>query len=103
MGRRDRKQNTLNWDGFLYSKIYCKGLNILIAITKLESEKIRSVYPKAEIVRTCPQKSKRHHYYLPEAEQYLRLINDSNFEATRICHRIDVDRERKRKYGHRFT
>lgn len=37
----------------LYSKIYCKGLNILIAITKSESERVREVFPHAEIVRTC--------------------------------------------------
>ena len=85
----------------LYSKIYCKGLNILIAITKSESERVREVFPHAEIVRACIQKSKRHHYYLPEAEKYLRLIVDSNYAAASICQQIDKERERnKRRYRH---
>lgn len=75
-------------------------MRYLIPITKPESERVREVYPRAEIVRTCIQKSKRHHYYLPEAEKYLRLIVDSNHDAATICERIDKDRERKRKYRH---
>lgn len=70
----------------------------MISITKPESEKIREVFPRAEIVRTCIQKSKRHHYYLPENEKYLRLIVDSNHAAASICQQIDKERERKRKY-----
>lgn len=70
----------------------------LIKITKFESEAVRQVFPRAEIVRTCIQKSKRHHYYLPEAEKYLRLIVDSNAEAARICATIDKERERRRKW-----
>lgn len=69
----------------------------LIKITKSESEIIRSVFPHAEIARTCIQKSKRHRYYLPEAEKYLRLIVDYNSEAAAICSEIDKRRERKRK------
>lgn len=59
---------------------------------------MREVYLRAEIIRTCVQKSKRHHYYLPEAEKYLRLITDSNAHAASICEQIDKERERKHKY-----
>lgn len=73
----------------------------MIAITKSESERVREVFPRAEIVRTCIQKSKRHHYYLPEAEKYLRLIVDSNYTAASICQQIDKEREcNKRRYRH---
>ncbi len=72
----------------------------MIPITKPESERVREVYPRAEIVRTCIQKNKRHHYYLPEAEKYLRLIVDSNRAAAAICEQIDKDRKHKRKYRH---
>ena len=57
----------------------------MILITKAESVRVRDVYPRAEIARTCVQKSKRHRYYLPEAEKYLRLITDSNSQAADIC------------------
>ncbi len=73
----------------------------MISITKAESERVREVFPRAEIVRTCIQKSKRHHYYLPEAEKYLRLIVDSNHAAATICKQIDKERERnRRRYRH---
>ena len=75
-------------------------MNSLIPINKSESERVRSVFPRAEIVRTCIQKSKRHHYYLPEAEKYLRLIVDSNHAAEAICKQIDKERERRCKYRH---
>ena len=73
----------------------------MIAITKSESERVREVFPHAEIGRTCIQKSKRHHYYLPETEKYLRLIVDSNHVAASICQQIDNECERsKRRYRH---
>lgn len=73
----------------------------MISITKAESERVREAFPRAEIVRTCIQKSKRHHYYLPEAEKYLRLIVDSNYAAATICKQIDKEHERnKRRYRH---
>ncbi len=72
----------------------------MIPITKPESERVRQAYPLAEIVRTCIQKSKRHHYYLPEVEKYLRLIVDTNRTAAAICDRIDKERKRRRKYRH---
>ena len=73
----------------------------MISITKAESERVRKVFPSAEIVRTCIQKSKRHHYYLPEAEKYLRLIVDSNYAAASICQRIDKERERSKRNRYR--
>lgn len=68
----------------------------MIKISKSESEVIRKAFPYAEIARTCIQKSKRHHYYLPEAEKYLHLIADSNMEAAAICNLIDKTRKPKR-------
>lgn len=56
----------------------------MILITKQESQRIREKYPKAEIVRTCIQKSKRHKYYLPEKDKYLRLIRKTNNQAAKI-------------------
>lgn len=70
----------------------------MISITKAESGRVREVYPRAEIVRTCIQKSKRHRYYLPESERYLRVIADTNSAAASICRQIDRNRERRRKY-----
>lgn len=72
----------------------------MILITKPEAEKVRKAYPEVFITRTCVQKSKRHHYYLPEAEKYLRLIADSNHAAATICEQIDKERMRRRKYRH---
>ena len=69
----------------------------MIAITKAESQKVRSMYPDAGIVRTSIQKTKRPHYYLTEYEPYLRMIVDSNASAAEICQRIDRNRERKRR------
>lgn len=88
----------LSW-AFLNSPNLLKRNEIcLIKITKSESEAVRKVFPRAEIVRTCIQKSKRHRYYLPEAEKYLRLIVESNAEAAAICATIDKERERRRKW-----
>lgn len=70
----------------------------MIAITKSESMRVREAFPHVEIVRTCIQKSKRHHYYLPESERYLRVIVDTNNAAALICRQIDKNRERRRKY-----
>lgn len=70
----------------------------MIAITKQESVRVREIYPKAEIARTCIQKSKRHHYYLPESEKYLRIVASTNNEAAMLCSQIDKMRERRNKY-----
>lgn len=56
----------------------------MILITKQESEAIRKKYPRAEIVRTCIQKSKRHKYYCPERSCFLRLIKRTNENAAKI-------------------
>lgn len=66
----------------------------MILIDKEESQKIRESFPHAEIIRTCIQKSKRHHYYLPEKEAYLRLIVDSNYRAREICAEREAWREK---------
>ena len=65
----------------------------MILITKQESEIVRKRYPKAEIVRTCIQKSKRHRYYLPERVCFLRLIKDSNANAARILEEKKNEKE----------
>lgn len=56
----------------------------MILITKDEAEQVRKLYPDAEIVRTCKQKSKRHKYYLPECRPYLRIIQGTNIKAAQL-------------------
>ena len=56
----------------------------MILISKQESQLVRARYPQAEIVRTRIQKSKRHKYYLPENDKYLRLIRRTNNQAAMI-------------------
>lgn len=82
--------------GFRRLKFIKRNELYLIKISKSESEIVRRTFPYAEIARTCIQKSKRHHYYLPEVEKYLRLIADSNLEASAICSLIDKTRKPKR-------
>ena len=81
------------------NKFYCKGLKELIQITKDESTRIRAVYPRAEIARTCRGKSNQHRYFLPEEEKYLRLIADTNEDAARICGELDKEKSRRQKYA----
>lgn len=57
---------------------------LLILINKAEAEKIRERYPLVNLTRTCIQKSKRHRYYLPENDKYLRIIRDTNIFADEI-------------------
>ncbi len=47
----------------------------MIAISKEEKEIISRECPKAHIVRTMKQKSKRHHYYCEESRQVMRVID----------------------------
>jgi hypothetical protein len=61
----------------------------MIEITKAESISIRKVYPDVSIYRTVRQKSKRHHYYLPEETCYLELIRDTNIEAREILKKME--------------
>lgn len=65
----------------------------MILITKQEAEAVRKRYPRAEIVRTCIQKSKRHKYYLPERVCFLRLIKRMNAEAAKILEERKNQRE----------
>lgn len=65
----------------------------MILITKQESEVIRARYPKADIVRTCIQKSKRHKYYMPERVCFLNLIKDTNAKAAEIFNEKKNQRE----------
>lgn len=41
------------------------------------------------------QKNKRHKYYMPEKEKYLRLIVETNEQAAEICRRMDGERNRQ--------
>lgn len=56
----------------------------MVLITKQDAMRVREIYPEAEIRRTMKQKSKRHKYYLPELERYLRIVADTNDEAAEI-------------------
>lgn len=47
----------------------------MVAITKDEKNKILERFPKAYIVRTMKQKSKRHHYFCEEYRPILRYLN----------------------------
>lgn len=47
----------------------------MVAITKDEKDKILEKFPKAYIVRTMKQKSKRHHYFCEEYRPILRYLN----------------------------
>lgn len=48
----------------------------MVLISKAEKEAIRERFPKANIVRTMRQKSKRHRYYCEEAPQVMRYLNE---------------------------
>lgn len=56
----------------------------MVLITKQDAMRVREIYPDAEIRRTMKQKSKRHKYYLPELERYLRIVANTNDEAAEI-------------------
>lgn len=46
----------------------------MIAITKEEKEIIAKTFPRAHIVRTMKQKSKRHRYYCEENRGVMALL-----------------------------
>lgn len=48
----------------------------MVLISKAEKEAIQERFPKANIVRTMRQKSKRHRYYCEEAPQVMRYLNE---------------------------
>lgn len=56
----------------------------MILITKAEADKIRERYPDIKLIRTCVQKSDRHHYYLPEYDKCLKAIRKTNVFADRL-------------------
>ncbi len=89
-------------DASYTQKIYCKGLNILIAITKSESERVREVFPSCRDCKNLySEKVSDIIIICQEAEKYLRLIVDSNYAAASICQQIDKERERnKRRHRH---
>ena len=48
----------------------------MIAISKQEKEVIVKRFPKAHIVRTMKQKSKRHRYYCEESKGVMRYLDE---------------------------
>lgn len=46
----------------------------MILVTKEEKEIIAKTYPRAHIVRTAKQRSKRHHYYCEENQGVMTLL-----------------------------
>lgn len=60
---------------FLYAISRKKGISIImIAITKDEKIQINKRFPKAHIVRTMKQKSKRHRYYCEETDHVMDYL-----------------------------
>lgn len=49
----------------------------MVSITKEEKVAISKLFPKAHIVRTMKQKSKRHHYYCEESKGVMRYLNET--------------------------
>ena len=76
----------------------------MIQITKAECKVVREQYPAISIPRTCKQKSKRHHYFLVEDENLLRLVASTNSQAAKLVAEIDARRKlykgRKKEYRH---
>lgn len=58
----------------LFTTISCKGLIILIAISKEEKDVVSKRYPNVHIVRTMRQRSARHRYYMEERRDAMGLI-----------------------------
>lgn len=48
----------------------------MVSVTKDEKKIINERFPKAHIVRTMKQKSKRHRYYCEETEHVLNLLEE---------------------------
>lgn len=49
----------------------------MISVTKEEKEEIRKRFPRAHIVRTMKQKSKRHKYYCEETRAVMEFLKES--------------------------
>ena len=58
----------------LFTTISCKGLIILIAISKEEKDVVSKRSPNVHIVRTMRQRSARHRYYMEERRDAMGLI-----------------------------
>lgn len=48
----------------------------MVSITKAEKDVLQKAFPRAHIVRTMKQKSKRHHYYCEETNGVMRLLSE---------------------------
>lgn len=48
----------------------------IITISKEEKDKIVKRFPKAPIVRTMKQDSKRHHYWMAEEPKLMKYLNE---------------------------
>lgn len=55
----------------------------MILISKEEKEAVRAKFPKACIVRTMRQRSKRHRYYCEEAPAIMRFLNQLRGKGVR--------------------
>lgn len=55
----------------------------MILISKEEKDAVRKKFPKACIVRTMRQRSKRHRYYCEEAPAIMRYINQLRWKGTK--------------------
>lgn len=88
---KNKTPKPLSHKGFLYVvKFFYKGRDIyaseflpnfrmkrideMVAISKTEKEAISKRFPRAHIVRTMKQKSKRHHYYCEETRQIINFL-----------------------------
>ena len=47
----------------------------MISITREEKQAVLERYPNVHIVRTMKQDSKRHHYYMTESPNQMKLLN----------------------------
>lgn len=58
----------------------------MIEINKSEKEEIVNLFPKAHIVRTMKQRSKKHHYYCEESKSVIKYLNyiRNNYETQNI-------------------
>ena len=48
----------------------------MVSITKAEKDALQKAFPRAHIVRTMKQKSKRHHYYCEETTRVMRFLSE---------------------------
>lgn len=60
----------------------------MVAISRIEKDAIRAEFPRAHIVRTMKQKSKRHHYYCEETRAVMNFLSSLRNDGMRVggCH-----------------